>query len=642
MPLLTLSGVEKSYGGRQLLDDVSLRIDKGARIGLIGRNGEGKSTLLKIMGGVVEPDAGRVHLASGVRVGYLPQEARFAPGQSVHEAVAASLGDVASLLRRYQQLTERLLGESDASLLRQLEETQRELEHRQAWQSQVRIATAISRLRLDASADVGTLSGGWQRRVALARVVVEQPDVLLLDEPTNHLDIPSIEWLEEFIADFSGAVVFITHDRYFLDAVAEEIVELDRGCVRGFASGYAEYLERKAELLAIEERQQRRFDRLLAREERWIRKGIPARRRRNEGRARALEELRRQRAQRRLRAGDVSLRVACGVRPGKMLIEAVDVSHGFSGKVLIQGFRHRVMAGDRLALIGPNGAGKTTLLRILLGQLSPDQGRVRHGTRLVPAFLHQLRQLPPEQKVRDVLLPEGGQYVHIGGHQPRHVASYLQDFLFDASYLRMPVSALSGGERGRLMLARLLLEPANLLVLDEPTNDLDIATLSVLEKALADYEGTVILVSHDRAFVDRVASQVLAFEGEGRIVHIQGGYSDYLAWQARRDSRAVDEAPPRPKPSSVDPPSPRARPSSRKLSYHEQRELDALPQRIEGLEAEQEAIEQRFCDPDYFRRQPEEFRRDRQRLRQIEEALQQAYARWEVLEEKQQRLSAGV
>ncbi|RMH60874.1 MAG: ATP-binding cassette domain-containing protein [Zetaproteobacteria bacterium] len=637
MPVMTLNHLRKAFGPQVVLDDVSFSLAQGARVGLIGRNGEGKSTLLKIMAGLIEPDVGSVTLRRGVRVAYLPQAPEFSAGRTVFQVVAEGLGEVAALLDQYHAALRALEAQQDDAALKRVDALQAQLEQQGAWQLNNRIEAAISRLSLDADCDVGTLSGGWLRRVALAQAVVREPDVLLLDEPTNHLDIASIEWLEDFVAAFSGAVVFITHDRYFLDAVAEEIIELDRGKLTHFPCGYARYLEKKAELLAMEEARHRKFDKLLANEERWIRRGIPARRKRNEGRVRALEELRRQRAARRLRAGDVELRVASGVKPGRLLIDAVDVSHRFGDTVIARDFTHRIMAGERIGLIGPNGVGKTTLLRLLLGELKPERGRIRHGVRLTPAFLTQLRELEPEQKIRDVLLPEGGNYVYIGGHEPRHIVSYLQDFLFDRERLHARVSSLSGGERGRLALARLLLQPANLLVLDEPTNDLDIGTLVVLEQALARYEGTVLVVSHDRAFMDRVVSRVLAFEGEGRIVPIEGGYSDYLAWQQRQHTQA------RPT-SAKDERTARARRGMRaptKLSYHEQRELDALPERIEELETQKTELEARFCAPDYFQRDPAGFRRDQQRLQTLETQLAEAYARWQELEEKQAGLKAA-
>ncbi len=635
MPVMTLNHLEKAFGPQVLLDDVCLSIGCGVRIGLIGRNGEGKSTLLKIMAGIVEPDTGEVTLRSSVRVAYLHQDPHFEMGRTVFQVVAESLGGVAELLQSYHTALLQLEQDASDKALKQVDALQAELEHAGAWQLNSRIETAVSRLKLEPDRDVGELSGGWLRRVALARAVVSDPDVLLLDEPTNHLDVASIEWLEDFVASFKGSVLFITHDRYFLDAVAEEVIELDRGHLTHFPCTYAEYLEKKAEMLAQEETRHRKFDKLLAGEERWIRRGIPARRTRNEGRVRGLEELRRQRAERRMRGGDVDLRVACGVKPGKMLMEAVEVSHRFGDTIIVQNFSHKVTAGERIGLIGPNGVGKTTLLKILLGELTPDHGRVRHGVRLAPAFLTQMRELNPEHKLKDVLLPQGGNYVHIGGHEPRHVVSYMQDFLFDKERMNTRVAALSGGERGRLMLAKLLLEPANLLVLDEPTNDLDIGTLAMLEQALARYEGTVILVSHDRAFMDRVASRVLAFEGEGLIVPIEGGYSDYQAWKARREAELA----------SV-PVKQVAKKSARsvnkvanKLSYKEQRELDQLPVEIEAMEAEKAEIEQRFCEPDYFTRDAEAYQKDQQQLAELEETLSAAYERWDELEIRQQELA---
>jgi len=642
MPMMTLNHLDKAFGSQVLLDDVSLSIGRGVRIGLIGRNGEGKSTLLKIMAGLVESDAGEVTLRGNTQVAYLPQDPHFDAGQTVFHVVAEGLGDVANTLESYHtalsELDEKADGEKHNALLKRIDMLQTDLERLGAWQFHNRIDTAITKLKLDADRDVGELSGGWLRRVAVARAVVAEPDVLLLDEPTNHLDIESIEWLEDFVATFPGSVLFITHDRYFLDAVAEEIIELDRGHLHHFPYSYAEYLEKKAEMLAVEETQHRKFDRLLASEERWIRQGIPARRTRNEGRVRGLEELRKQRASRRLRSGDVALRVSSGVKPGKMLIEAIELSKHFDDTIICESFSHKIMAGDRVGLVGANGIGKTTLLNMLLGELSPDAGRVRHGVRLAPAFLTQMRELDNKLKLKDVLLPQGGNYVHIGGHEPRHIVSYMQDFLFDKERLNSRVSALSGGERGRLMLAKLLLEPANLLVLDEPTNDLDIGTLTVLEQALARYDGTVIVVSHDRAFMDRAASRVLAFEGQGVITPIEGGYSDYLAWKTRRnEALAAEQKNQKPKKISVP-----AKPAKKqtKLSYKEQRRLDTLPGEIEALEAEKAEIEVRFCQADYFTANPEGFQNDQQRLHALETLLEQAYDDWQELEAKQEALTA--
>ena len=637
MPVLMLHGLKKAFGHQVLLDNVDLRIGAGARVGLIGRNGEGKSTLLKVIAGQMDVDDGSVQIKSGCKVAYLHQDPYFEPGQSVFQVVAEGLGEVANTLDAYHQATSNLEHDYSDKALKKLEDLQHQLEHLGAWKLHARIETAITKLGLDADRDVGELSGGWLRRVALAQAVVVEPEILLLDEPTNHLDISSIEWLEDFVASFQGAVLFITHDRYFLDAVAEEIIELDRGNLTHFQASYAEYLQKKAELLEIESREHKKFDKMLANEEKWIRQGIPARRTRNEGRVRALEDLRKQRAARKLRGGDVDLRVASGVKPGKLLIEAIDVCHSFEKAMIVDNFNCKIMAGERIGFLGPNGVGKTTLLKILLGELQANSGHIKHGVRLAPAFLTQIRELNSEDKLKDVLVPSGGNFVHIGGHEPRHIVSYMQDFLFDKELLNARVSALSGGERGRLLLAKLLLEPANLLVLDEPTNDLDIGTLAVLEEALAKYQGTVIIVSHDRAFMDRTVSKVLAFEGDGKIVPIEGGYSDYLAWKERASLREKEEkvtgkSEKQPINAGKEEKTPK---TVKKLAYKEQKELDDLPKNIEAWEAEQEAIEAKFCDTDYFSNDPESFQKDQKRLDALSKLLEQGYERWEALEEKQ-------
>jgi len=624
MPILSLKDVHKAYGPQVLLDGVSLTVRRSARIGLIGRNGEGKSTLLKIMAGIEHADSGEVTPRRGARIGYLSQLPWFTPGQTVFAAVSEGLGAQVTALRAYDTALVDAASDASAENMARLAVLQEELEHSGGWLFRTRIETAISRLGLDAHSDAGALSGGWQRRVALARVLVAAPDVLLLDEPTNHLDLDAISWLEDFIADFPGAVVFVTHDRYFLDAMAEEIVELDRGHLRHYDCTYAQYLDKKAGQLAVEARRLRKFDRLLAAEERWIRRGIPARRSRDEGRVRRLEGLRAERQARRLRGGDVSLRVACGIKPGRMLIEAAGLSHAFGSRMIVRNLDLKIMAGERIGLVGPNGVGKTTLLRLLLGEIRPDAGKIRHGARLVPAFLEQMRALDEDKTLREVLLPQGGQYVYVAGVHARHVVGYLEDFLFDREKLRARVAALSGGERGRL-----LLEPANLLVLDEPTNDLDLGTLTVLEQALAKYDGTILLVSHDRAFMDRVVSRVLAFEGGGVIVPITGGYSDYAVWKSKQ--KAVVAAPPRTGRKTV-----RSRRTGGKLSYKDQRELDSLPGAIECMEAEKSGIEERFCDPAYFQRDASGFREDEQRLKVLERELHAAYARWEELEARRE------
>lgn len=639
MPMMQLNHLYKAFGSQILLDDVSLSIGRGVRIGLIGRNGEGKSTLLKIMAGIADLDSGNIHIRSGHKVAYLPQDPHFEAGQTVFHVVAEGLGHIAESLEAYQIALNALEHDPSNAMLQTVSQLQEKLEHANAWQLHARIDMAISTLNLESQRDVGELSGGWLRRVALARAIVIEPDLLLLDEPTNHLDVASIEWLEDFVANFSGAVLFITHDRYFLDAVAEEIIELDRGKLIHFPCSYAEYLDKKAELMAIESTQHRKFDKVLADEERWIRKGIPARRTRDEGRVRALETLRKQRSERRLHGGDVALRVASGIKSGKILMEAIEVSHAFtrpSGEkiTIAKDFSHKIMAGERIGLVGANGIGKTTVLNILLGKLQPDQGKIKHGARLAPAFLAQMRDLDPTLKLKEVLAPDGGQYVQIGGHEPRHIVSYMQDFLFDKERLNARVQALSGGERGRLLLAKLLLEPANILILDEPTNDLDIGTLAVLEQALTQYKGTILVVSHDRAFMDRVASRILAFEGDGNIVPIEGGYSDYQSWKNRKN----EQARPTKKATNTHVTNKTAK-NVHKLSYKEQSLLDNLPLNIENMEEEKRHIEQRFCDPNYFTEHTEAYQLDQKKLNDLEEKLRNAYQTWEELEEKQSKFT---
>ncbi|MDX8414379.1 MAG: ATP-binding cassette domain-containing protein [Mariprofundales bacterium] len=633
MPLLIIKDITKAFGADPVLEGLSLTVHRGDRIGLIGRNGEGKSTLLKVMAGLIESDSGTMTLRSSARVAYLPQQPEVDSRATVFATVSSGLGDAATMLVAYADALQ-LAECGDAAAMHALAQLQDAMEQAGSWQVKSRVDAIITRLGLDANRTMATLSGGWQRRVALARAVVGNPDLLLLDEPTNHLDVATIEWLENFVADFIGAIVVVTHDRYFLDAVSETIVELDRGALRRFDCGYADYLDKKADMLAQEQRNMRKFDRLLADEERWIRRGIPARRTRDEGRVRRLEDLRQQRSARRLRSGDIELRVACGIKPGKMLMDTDMLCHRMGESEICRNFTFRLMAGERVGLIGPNGVGKTTLLRLLLGELTPDGGRVRHGVRLAPAFLSQQRSLNPQMKLRDVLLPDGGNFVHIAGVEPRHVVSYLEDFLFDRSRLNAKVAALSGGERGRLLLAQLLLEPANLLVLDEPTNDLDIGTLTVLEQALARYSGTVLLVSHDRAFMDRVVARVLAFEGDGKIVPITGGYSDYAAWKAKQEDETAVVAAATVKVAA------KPKQAASKLSYKEAQQLVQLPELIEQWEQEQETLEAAFADVGFYQRDADGFVASQKRLEAVGQQLVAAYADWEALEEKRQAYAA--
>ncbi|MDX8390670.1 MAG: ATP-binding cassette domain-containing protein [Mariprofundaceae bacterium] len=636
MPLLNLKQAHKAYGTHVLLDGIDLTLRSSARVGLIGRNGEGKSTLLRIIAGDESLDNGEMVFRRGCRVAYLAQQPLLPAGKNVFHVVSEGTGEAAKVLQEYHELLDAEASDQHASELGALQE---KLDSLDAWSIHSRIETVITRLGLDAAQDVGELSGGWQRRVALARAIVSEPDLLLLDEPTNHLDVASIEWLEEFAGNFTGAIVFITHDRYFLDAVAEEIIELDRGVIRHFSCGYAEYIDKKAEMLEVESRHARKFDRLLAIEESWIRRGIPARRSRDEGRVRRLERLRKERSNRRMRGGEVDLKVATGIKPGKVLIEAIDLHHHYGSQVIVDKLNLKIMAGDRLGLVGPNGIGKTTLLRLLLAEVKPVSGRIRHGVRLAPAFLRQMRLLDEQMMVKDVLLPQGGNYVYVAGVHSRHIVSYLEDFLFDRERHRAPVSALSGGERGRLLLAKLLLEPANLLVLDEPTNDLDIGTLSVLEKALAEYQGAILLVSHDRAFMDRVAGRLLTFEGDGRVESITGGYSDYLIWKGKQQPEK-DRQSMTVKKSSKSKKTTSNRDKFTKLNYKEQDLLNQLPEMIETLENEKNEIEACFCNPDYFKSDREAYKQKQIRLNTIITDLETAYEQWEDLETKQEALKS--
>ncbi|OIQ83500.1 ABC transporter ATP-binding protein uup [mine drainage metagenome] len=510
-----------------------------------------------------------------------------------------------------------------------MEALQHDLEAQNGWAVQARIETVLSRLDLPADAAVATLSGGWRKRVALARGLVAEPEVLLLDEPTNHLDFAAIEWLENMLLDYKGALLFITHDRRFLDRLATRIIELDRGHITEFKGNYASYQLKKEELLAVEATHAAKFDKVLAQEEAWIRQGIKARRTRNEGRVRNLERLRLERAERRSRQGNVRLALDAGERSGKLVAELNHVSKSFDGRTIIADFSTRILRGDRIGLLGPNGAGKSTLLKLILGELEPDSGEIKRGTSLNVAYFDQLReQLDEEATLADTISP-GSDFVEIGNER-KHVISYLEDFLFPPQRARAPVKSLSGGERNRLLLARLFARPANVLVLDEPTNDLDIDTLELLEVLLQDFGGTLFLVSHDRAFLENTVTQVISFEGNGRLDEFSGGYDDWKRFSEQRTAQAVSPAPksgPAPKPAAP-------KPARSKLSYTEQRELDALPDRIEALEGEQDAINATFANPDIYRNDPQQVGVLQARLQMIEAETTQAMERWETLESR--------
>ena len=632
MPYITLDQASLAYGHYPLLDHANFQLDAGERVGLIGRNGAGKSSLLKVIAGESKLDDGTLWRAPKARVVYVPQEPALNPGHSIFEAVAEGLGSLRQLLVEYHQVSQQMAepGADIDSLIARMQTLQHDLEAQGGWQSQARVEAALSRLKLDPEANVATLSGGWRKRVALARALVAEPEVLLLDEPTNHLDFAAIEWLENLLLDFKGSLLFITHDRRFLDRLATRIVELDRGYLTDFHGSYSQYLVKKEELLAVEATHAAKFDKFLAQEEAWIRQGIKARRTRNEGRVRRLEALRLERAARRERQGNVRLTLDSGERSGKLVAELEKISLGYDGKLLIQDFSTRIMRGDRIGLIGPNGAGKSTLLKLILGELEPDSGSIQRGTNLNVAYFDQMReQLDEEASLANTISP-GSEFVQIGNER-KHVISYLEDFLFPPQRSRSPVKSLSGGERNRLLLARLFARPANVLVLDEPTNDLDIETLELLESLLQEFDGTLFLVSHDRAFLENTVTQIIAFEGNAVLSEFGGGYDDWYRYtqsQAQAVEKAASKSAEKPKQEAA------AKKTAAKLSFKEARELESLPARIEALEAEQASINQALANPDIYRENADQARALQQRLSEIGPEIDAAMLRWEELESR--------
>jgi ABC transport system ATP-binding/permease protein len=626
MPLLTFDRLELAYGHHPLLDGASLVVDAGERIGLIGRNGTGKSSLLKIIAGINPPDAGDVWRKPALKLAYVPQEPQFQPGHTVFEAVAEGVGEAQRLLADYHAAAHRV-AEGDMDAFEDLERLSHELEVHDAWRLNSRVEETMQRLGLDADRTVETLSGGLKKRVALARALVTEPELLLLDEPTNHLDFAAIEWLETLLKEFKGALLFITHDRRFLDNVANRIVELDRGQLREYQGNFSAYQVIKAEQLEIEEVHNQKFDKFWKQEEVWIRKGVKARRCRDEGRVRRLEALRLTREARIGQTGQVGFQIDSGERSGKIVAEIDHVSYGYDDCMLIRDFSGTLLRGDKLGLLGPNGAGKTTLIRLILGELQPQSGTIKRGTKLEVAYFDQFRnQLNDDATLIDTIAP-GSDFVEIGG-QRKHVISYLEDFLFPAERSRAKVSALSGGERNRLLLARLFARPANLLVLDEPTNDLDIDTLELLEQLLQDYSGTVLIVSHDRTFLDNVVTQSIVFEGDGKLTEIVGGYGDWLAWKRQQAQ---------PQTVKVEAPKPiAAKPAAKsKLNYRDARELEALPAQIQQLETEQMDIAGRLADPALYQSDAKGAAKLQARSEAIDTELLDALARWEALEAKQ-------
>jgi len=625
MALVSLQNINVSFGGPLLLEGIDLSIDRGERVCLVGRNGAGKSTILRLLAGEIKPDRGKIVYQQGLRIALLTQEVPQDITGCVFDVVAAGLGEQGKLLAEYHTISSRLAREHSDKLLAELENTQHKLEASGSWQLELKVETVLSRLKLPADAEFSGLSGGLKRRVLLAKAITEETARLLIDKPTNHLDIEAITWLEEFLLEFSGTLLFVTHDRMLLRKLATRIIDLDRGRLTSWPGNYETYLERKQAALDAESVENAKFDKKLAAEEAWIRQGVKARRTRNEGRVRALKELRRIRSERREVSGAVRMQVQEAERTGKLVVEAENVSYGYNGCTVIRDFSTTIIRGDKVGIIGPNGSGKTTLLKILLGELKPQAGTIKHGTKLDVAYLDQHRaQLDDEKTVQDNVANDSD-YVTVLGNR-RHVIGYLGDFLFSPERARSPVKVLSGGERNRLLLARLFTKPSNVLVLDEPTNDLDIETLDLLEELLMDYSGTVLLVSHDRAFLNNIVTSSLVFEGEGSVNEYVGGYDDWL--RQRKDAAPAE--PPQVKERKEKSRTPREKP--RKLSFKEQRELESLPQKIETLETEQQQIHASMADPNFYRENGDRVNALKTRLETLKKELDEAYRRWEELE----------
>ncbi len=633
MPLITLDDVSLAYGHLPLFAGAELRIEAGERIALIGRNGTGKSSLLRVIADEVPPDGGTIWRSPGLRVARLEQDVPGAGDRSVFDEIAAGLGALGALVAEYHHAAVALSNASTDAALARVGDLQHELEERDGWRLEQKVETIVSRLSLPADRPLKELSGGWRRRALLGKALVSEPDLLLLDEPTNHLDIDAIRWLEDHLRQFAGALLFVTHDRTFLSTLATRIVELDRGRLTSWPGSYPTYLDKKAAALDAEAGELRRLDKKLEKEEAWLRQGVKARRTRNEGRVRDLMALRQQRADYRARSASVRMLVDTGEATGRLVFEMKGVTKSLGGVPIVRDFSQRVVRGDRIGLIGPNGSGKTTLLRLLVGELQPDAGEVRQGARLQIAYFDQQReQLDPDRSVADTI-NDGNDTVMSAG-QPRHIMGYLADFLFPRERALSPVKSLSGGERNRLLLARLFARPANVLVLDEPTNDLDIETLELLEELVADFDGTVLLVSHDRTFLDNIVTSTLAFEGAGLITEYVGGWQDYLR-QSSAGLPAASAVTGLAAPAAARAPWGRQAATSRKLSFKEQRELERLPGRIEGLESELERLRAESGGAGFYKEPVDHIRAVLARIEAIGPELESTLARWMALEERQ-------
>ena len=620
MPLITFNQVDYSVGGPLLLEKVQLSIENNERIALIGRNGAGKSTLLKLISGELRPDDGAIRIQSGVRIAMLEQEVPLGAKGSVFDVVADGLGSVGADLALFHRLSH-----ADPVDTQAMSAVQGRIDAADGWRFDQRVTDTLTRLELDGELEFLSLSGGMKRRVLLARALVSAPDLLLLDEPTNHLDIEAIDWLESFLKHWNGSVVFVTHDRRFLRGLATRIIEIDRGQLSSWPGDFDNYLRRREERLHAESVQNAQFDKHLAQEEVWIRQGIKARRTRNEGRARRLKSLRQERSQRREVEGKARLELAEAAASGKKVIEARDIDFGFNSKLVIKGFSTTILRGDRIGLIGPNGSGKSTLIKLFLGELLPVRGEILPGTNLSVAYFDQYRATLREDWNALDNVAEGREFIEINGKR-KHVLGYLQDFLFTPERARAPITRLSGGERNRLLLAKLFAQPANLLVMDEPTNDLDVETLELLEELLDDFGGTLLLVSHDREFIDNVVTSTLVMEGDGQIGEYVGGYSD---WVRQRSAVEASEAVAAAKPAVVvsTPAPPR-----RKLSYKDARELEALPGKIEVLEAQIAAQTLAMNEPGFYQRDSDAIVAHQEAIAQAQTELEHCYARWEALE----------